>query len=125
MPAPQKRQRQKQGRQARQQAALAARRRSSRRNTVIATIVVMAVVIGLIAALSGGGGGKSTKASSTNTTAQLKPVAKGASITGDTPCPKPDGTSTRTTSFAKPPPMCIDPAKGYTARIVTTKGTIT
>jgi cyclophilin family peptidyl-prolyl cis-trans isomerase len=122
MPAPQKRRRKKEGRQARQQAEMAARRRRSRRNTVIATIVVMAVVIGLIAALSGGGGSsKNAKASSTNTTT----APAGAAVKGDTQCPNPDGSSPRTTSFAKPPPMCIDPAKTYTATMATTKGSMT
>ena len=122
MPASQKRQRKKEGRQARQQAALAARRRRSRRNTVIATVVIMAVVIAVIAAFSGGGGtSKSTKASSTNTTT----APSGAALKGDTPCPKADGTSARTTSYAKPPPMCIDPAKTYTATMATTKGSMT
>jgi cyclophilin family peptidyl-prolyl cis-trans isomerase len=122
MPQQQKRQRKKEGRQARQQAELAARRRRSRRNTLIATGVVMAVVIGLIAALSPGGGGKSksTKAESTNTTA----APAGAAVKGDTPCPQADGSSPRTTKFAKPPPICIDPAKTYTATIATAKGTM-
>jgi cyclophilin family peptidyl-prolyl cis-trans isomerase len=50
-------------------------------------------------------------------------AAAGASITGDTPCPKADGSSSRTTSFAKPPPMCITPGKPYMAEVRTSKGT--
>ncbi len=49
----------------------------------------------------------------------------GASITGETPCPKADGSSPRTTSFAKAPPTCIDPKKTYTATFDTSKGPIT
>ena len=41
------------------------------------------------------------------------------------PCPEPDGSSPRTVKFSGPPPMCIDPAKSYTAEMVTTKGTMT
>lgn len=64
-------------------------------------------------------------AAQTPTTLSLKPVSAGATITGDTPCPQADGSSPRTTKFAKYPPMCIDPAKSYVAEIKTTKGTIT
>ena len=42
-----------------------------------------------------------------------------------TPCPNADGTSPRTITFAEPPPMCIDPAKTYTATVVTNKGEFT
>jgi len=48
----------------------------------------------------------------------------GASITGETPCPEVDGSSERTTGFESPPPMCIDPAKAYTATLTTTEGDI-
>ncbi len=40
-------------------------------------------------------------------------------------CPNPDGSSPRTTSFPEAPPMCIDPAKRYTAEMVTSMGTLT
>src|SRR6201999_3221451 len=46
----------------------------------------------------------------------------GATLTGATPCPKMDGSSPRTTTFAKAPGMCIDPSKTYTATFDTTKG---
>jgi cyclophilin family peptidyl-prolyl cis-trans isomerase len=42
-----------------------------------------------------------------------------------TECPKADGSSPRTQKFSGPPPMCIDPAKTYTATMVTNKGTMT
>jgi cyclophilin family peptidyl-prolyl cis-trans isomerase len=48
----------------------------------------------------------------------------GATLTGDTPCPKPDGSSARTTHFAHAPGTCIDPSKTYTATFRTTKGTM-
>ena len=41
-----------------------------------------------------------------------------------TPCPNPDGSSPKQQRFDGPPPMCIDPAKRYTAEMVTSKGTI-
>ncbi len=49
----------------------------------------------------------------------------GASITGETPCPEPDGSSARTTSFENAPPMCIDPTSTYSAVISTDIGDIT
>lgn len=67
----------------------------------------------------------------TTTTTTATPVSvppapgPGASITGPTPCPAADGSSPRTTSFAEPPPTCIDPAKAYTATFDTTAGTVT
>ncbi|HUI02432.1 MAG TPA: peptidylprolyl isomerase [Acidimicrobiales bacterium] len=39
--------------------------------------------------------------------------------------PAPDGSSPQRRSFDAEPPMCIDPAKRYTATMVTTKGTMT
>lgn len=39
-------------------------------------------------------------------------------------CPQPDGSSPKTQRFAAEPPMCIDPAKRYTAEMVTSKGTM-
>ncbi len=40
------------------------------------------------------------------------------------PCPNPDGSSPKQQRFEGPPPMCIDPAKRYSAEMVTTKGTM-
>jgi len=42
-----------------------------------------------------------------------------------TPCPAADGSSERQTKFDGPPPMCIDPAKSYTAEMVTSMGSLT
>lgn len=41
------------------------------------------------------------------------------------PCPQIDGSSPKTQKFDGPPPMCIDPAKRYTAEMVTSMGTMT
>jgi peptidylprolyl isomerase len=40
-------------------------------------------------------------------------------------CPAPDGSSPKRQKFDAPPSMCIDPAKRYTAEMVTSKGTMT
>ena len=42
-----------------------------------------------------------------------------------TECPAADGSSQQKRRFDEPPPMCIDPAKRYTAEMVTSKGTMT
>jgi cyclophilin family peptidyl-prolyl cis-trans isomerase len=55
------------------------------------------------------------------TTAAGAAVA-GKTLTGDTPCPKADGSEEKVVKFAKAPPTCIDPAKTYTATVETTKG---
>jgi cyclophilin family peptidyl-prolyl cis-trans isomerase len=52
-------------------------------------------------------------------------VAPAPAITGDTPCPAADGTSARTITFEKAPPMCIDVAKKYSAVVTTNKGAYT
>jgi cyclophilin family peptidyl-prolyl cis-trans isomerase len=41
------------------------------------------------------------------------------------PCPNPDGSSDKRQQFDEPVPMCIDPAKRYTAELVTNLGTLT
>jgi peptidylprolyl isomerase len=41
-----------------------------------------------------------------------------------TPCPNPDGSSPKQQRFDGPPPMCIDPAKRYSAEMITSKGTM-
>ena len=139
-----KRERQKQGRQARIDAARVAQQRAGRLRTIrnFAIVIVLLVVAIFIAArLTGGsknsdnsvvaasGSDASASGSTTTTlpagTVAIDPPAPGATITGDTTCPPADGSATRTTTFAKPPPMCIDPAKTYTATITTNKGAFT
>ena len=66
--------------------------------------------------------GASTTAASTASTVT---TIAGKAITGDTPCPPTDGSAERTTSFEKAPPMCIDPAKKYTAVVDTNFGSFT
>ena len=86
----------------------------------IATFVVLVMVLGL-AQLIGGGADDEDDVKRPVT---LPALAPGGTITEDTPCPAPDGSAPRVTTFAKAPPMCIDPAKRYRASIRTNKGTI-
>jgi len=41
------------------------------------------------------------------------------------PCPNPDGSSEKRQQFDEPVPMCIDPAKRYSAELETSIGTMT
>lgn len=44
---------------------------------------------------------------------------------GTAPCPEADGSSTKPDAFEGAPQLCIDPAKTYTATVVTNKGEFT
>ena len=129
----QKRERQKAGRQSQKQAIAAANKRRSRQRAVITAVVILAIVA-LIAGATGlfsSDDGKkvasdaSTTAPGSETTEAPPSTVKGAAIKGETPCPKADGSSPRTTSFEKPPPTCTDRNKTYTATMKTSQGTIT
>jgi len=53
------------------------------------------------------------------------PVASDTTaVTTDTTCPATDGMQTQVMSFSSAPPMCIDPAKTYTATLTTSQGVI-
>ena len=131
-----KRQRKRDGHQARQAAAAAARRRQARRTRAIAGVFLAIVLVAGLAVVVGGGDSGTNVASTGPTTTlapttaagarktpvTLPPVAPGASIKGDTPCPPADGSSPRTTSFEKPPPLCVAVARTYVAEIQTSKG---
>jgi cyclophilin family peptidyl-prolyl cis-trans isomerase len=135
----QKRERKRQGHQARQAAALAAQKRRQARSRAIAGGFLALVLIAGVAVLISPGGDDEDVASTAPTTSvaggpsttagrkpvDLPPVAQGASVKGDTPCPPTDGSAQRTTSFEKPPPLCVEVAKNYTAEMQTSKGTMT
>jgi cyclophilin family peptidyl-prolyl cis-trans isomerase len=129
VPSQAKRQRKKQGKAARAEAIRIAQQRERRRRSAVRTgaaIVVIVVIFALLANFTGGKkGATSTSTTTTGVTAPSpKPLAAGKTIASDTPCPKPDGTSERTTKFAKAPPNCLDEGKTYTATIETSEGNI-
>jgi cyclophilin family peptidyl-prolyl cis-trans isomerase len=70
---------------------------------------------------------ETTLAGDTSTAPTTVPVSTipGVAITGETPCPAADGSAERASSFEQAPPMCIDPAKTYTAEIDTNMGAYT
>ncbi len=130
--ATQNQRRQRENRAARAAAAAAARQKKAERKR-LAVVVFTAMVLILGVSVFVAGSGKEVETASPTTTtpvvsrppAVLTPVPAGAAITGDTPCPKGDGSSARTTSFAKPPPTCISPSRSYSADVNTTKGRFT
>jgi cyclophilin family peptidyl-prolyl cis-trans isomerase len=127
-----KRERQKANRQARLAELQRDQRRSTTRKKVIRigliVVVALAAAFGL-SRLIGDDDDNVEASDSTLTTDVATTVAPstipGATITGETPCPAADGSSERTSSFENPPPMCIDPAKTYTATIDTSEGSFT
>ena len=127
----QKRQRQRDSRQRLAAQQQARKRKEQRKKLAVVIFTSVLLVLGVsVFVVQGNGGGQ--KVASTNTTTiparksvTLTSVPPGASINGDTTCPKADGSSQRTTTFTKPPPMCISPSRTYAAEITTSKGKIT
>jgi cyclophilin family peptidyl-prolyl cis-trans isomerase len=131
-----KRQRQREGRQARQEELRRAqqRRQQRRRYAIIGVVIVLFLVVFYF--LTRGSSSKkkvSTNTSSTaaSTTTQSGPttsVQKAVAVIpapANVGCPKLDGSSPHYTKFSSAPPMCIDTTKKYTATIQTDVGTIT
>ena len=130
MATKQQRDRDLKARQARAAAAAAKRKQAQRKRLAIGVSTAVLLVLGVSVFVSSGNGTKVASGTSTTVVSKappavLKPVAPGATITGDTPCPKADGTSDRTTTFAKPPPNCLTPGKTYSAEFNTSKGKFT
>jgi cyclophilin family peptidyl-prolyl cis-trans isomerase len=135
-----KRQRQDEGRLSRLEQQQLAQRHAQRRRQLRSLGLLLGgllVVAFLISVVSGGDNKKtdvSAQGSSTTTPDSTAPdgsspvevvlPGKGASITGDTPCPPADGSAKRTTGFEKAPPTCIKDGATYTATIDTTEGTV-
>jgi cyclophilin family peptidyl-prolyl cis-trans isomerase len=140
-----KRARQKELRNTRLEAARIEAQRTAKRRRLVrfsAPILAVAILVALLAIFDSPKSNTASKktttttaatgttvAGQTTTTSGAKPVTLtgpggGATLAGDTPCPKADGSSPRTTGFAKIPGTCIDASKTYTATFDTTKGTM-
>ena len=131
-----KRARQKSNRQARLQAALEEQKKAKQRRTYLrfGGIVAAAMAFFLVFWLLNRGDSEKVVATdstatsgSVTTKSGLKLVAPplGKTLSGETPCPKADGSEQRVTTFAAPPPMCIDASKTYKAKITTSIGELT
>jgi cyclophilin family peptidyl-prolyl cis-trans isomerase len=124
-----KRQRQKEGRAARQAALQAHRRKAARRRQIITGVAVFAIVLVIVALLQRGDDGQGVTAGSSTTalgtgTTTAAPTAEPGKV-GTAPCPPADGSATRTITFDGEPQTCIDPAKTYTAKFETDVGNFT
>ncbi len=116
-------------------AAYEAHRRSTRRKWgLFAVLLTVVLIFGALQVFDGGDDSTVDSTSDTTTGPTLVPAgtpvslptpARGASVTGDTPCPAVDGSSARTTSFAKAPPTCIVDGMSYVADVQTSKGLFT
>jgi cyclophilin family peptidyl-prolyl cis-trans isomerase len=113
------------------QQEVAASRRRRRVVAIVGAVLLLAVVAGTLGARTSDDDTASPSTSSTSTTGSTAPPLDdlpiqpaGEQLTTPTTCPAEDGSSPRVTSFAGPPPMCIDPSMFYEARITTTKGDV-
>lgn len=122
-----KRDRKRQGKQARREYLLAQRKKARLRRQVVTLVVMVAIVLGvslLLTARGGDDGGDTADEDTPRTLPTAEPVATDTAVTGDTPCPPADGSAEATFTFEKAPPMCIDPAKTYVARMETSEGEV-
>jgi cyclophilin family peptidyl-prolyl cis-trans isomerase len=128
-----KRQRQREGRQARQAELRRAQQRKQQRRRYAIIGVVVLLLLGVFYFATRG---SSSKKKNVSANASSTTVAPGVSTTvqravavlpapANVGCPTLGGTSPHYTKFTSAPPMCIDPKKSYTATIQTDVGTIT
>jgi cyclophilin family peptidyl-prolyl cis-trans isomerase len=100
---------------------------------IVGAVLLLALVAGVFGARSTGtqSATSTTAASSTSTSPpitgldNLPSVPAGEQLTTPTTCPPDDGSAPRVTSFAGPPPICIDTSMFYEAVISTSKGDLT
>jgi cyclophilin family peptidyl-prolyl cis-trans isomerase len=116
-----KRERQREGRQARVAAAVAEQRRRQRWRTVRNFGLIIVAIVGAIFLISLRSG-SDTKPVSTSSSSG--PPAPAAFTFGTGPCPNADGSSPKTLTFTDAPQKCIDPSKTYTATFDTSVGTV-
>ena len=116
-----KRQRKRQGRQARQEYLLARQRRARRQRQLFAVVGVV-VIVSLVAAFFGTGSDDDVSTTEEGTTTTTTEAAA-ASPVGTAACPAADGTSPPRATFDGQPGPCIDPTRTYRARVDTDVGT--
>ncbi|MCB0995851.1 MAG: hypothetical protein KDB21_12210 [Acidimicrobiales bacterium] len=126
-----KRNRQKQGRQARMEAVAEQERKLRQRRTAIRVGIlglIAAVVVVLVMVLGGGDDGEQTAADDveTVTPAVVDPPEPGETLTEPAECPPTDGSAPRVTTFTIDGlPDCLDPDAAYSAVITTNLGEMT
>lgn len=129
-----KRNRQKENRQARRNEVAQKSKRQilRRRITRIAMVLGAVVVIVLFFNLSSDGQdqtstGESTESTETtvSTESAVAPVAAGPFVYGEGECAPSDGSGAQVREFSSAPKLCIDLSKTYTAVVSTSKGDFT
>ncbi|MDY7104040.1 MAG: peptidylprolyl isomerase [Actinomycetota bacterium] len=133
-----KRERQKQARQARMEAqAKAAERAKLRHRLVVGSVIAVVVVIGLItySAVSGDDGDDEVSTDTTSaadagddtgTDGTDVDADDGSTVEAVEPtCPPEEGADERVTAFTEAPPECIDPDSDYQAVVTTNLGEMT
>ena len=121
-----KRQRQREGREARREAARKAQQRAARRRQAM-SVALLLIVIGTIGFLVSRGGDDEESAGTTTSTAagDASTSTTEATATGSAECPPTDGTGDRRTNFDGAPKMCIDAERAYKAKVETNVGSFT
>jgi cyclophilin family peptidyl-prolyl cis-trans isomerase len=130
-----KRQRQREGRMARQEELRLAQQKSKRNRQIIIAVVVVALFAGVFYLVTRNSGGKSVATNATTTTSAVGATSSTAVTTppvsvalisapAGTGCPAADGSSPHYTKFSAAPPTCIDATKTYTATMQTDAGNI-
>jgi cyclophilin family peptidyl-prolyl cis-trans isomerase len=122
-----KRQRKREGRQARLEELRRQQKRRQQRRQALIGVIVVAAIAGVIALTTRGSGAKKTKvtstapttAPSTATTTPPTTVPKGPPLA----CPPADGSAAKTQSFPAAPPDCLGTGKTYKATVQTDIGT--
>jgi len=128
VPSP-KRERQKQGRQARQEQIRAQQLKAKKRKRAI-TGGAIALIIVLVALVFSRGGDDDTTTdvaagASSSTTPTDSTTTPSAAPGEQVACPAADGSAAPRKSFPAAPPMCIDAAKSYRATVETDVGSFT
>lgn len=122
-----KRERQKQGRQARLEEARAAQARRRRFRGVRNGVIIAVLLVGglyLYSSTSDDEGSVDAGAGTTTTTSTTVAGAPAEFAFGTGECPAEDGSSPRTIDFTDAPQDCLDPAATYTAVFETSEGTV-
>jgi cyclophilin family peptidyl-prolyl cis-trans isomerase len=127
-----KRERQKEGRQQRLAAEQANQRRNQRRRRLVAAVGVSLVVFAALVLIAQTGGDEETDTAAEDTTStttaespdSTTPAAPAAFEYGTGACPPAEKPPEPVLEFDQPPPLCIDPAKAYSAVFTTSAGEI-
>jgi peptidyl-prolyl cis-trans isomerase B (cyclophilin B) len=103
---------------------LAERKRKQRQRAltmIISSVLVVGLAVGLVLVLANRGGKPAASATNRPTTTPASPSAQAVVACGGT---KPAAADVKKKTYAKAPPMTVDPSKTYTATLRTSCGTI-